>query len=510
MKKRLNSTFVFFILLLSWNSDIWAIENLPSSTLRGNLESMLEAFPGESDLFAIKRIADKNNSDIEVAFQNYIIAKKRVSIARAALNPVTTGQLLGISLGLNYLWAPLALEAVLSIPTKLYNISTNKYLAKAAFYNSHEAKLALNNELAHLYFDILTHEVILKTIDEEISVFLFHKDQIEKMPNSEKGMQNIQMSLIHLKMEKADIYNLYLEEIAALKTLLMMEPNEELKLSHSPVEIKKSFLEGLDVKKLQDFSVVNSYQYKVNLNLEHAAESNIKSTRWSILSFAGLNPSYRSRIRVSKMDANVAHDQKVSTGIKVRNGSLMVLNNFESSLNIFENYDLTYNESIIVMEDYYKQYTLGNATVDSVVETSISAIRDFRSKVVAQYAALASLDDLSKAVNFQFRYNREADRAQSQIEKAKLYDLSVEDFSVIRKSNSENSMVLAIDSDYNHLIEKVTYQFENNIYPTQTSDNDTKDFYSVFSKTDISENHFRGVARVYFYNGHECEVKFKL
>ena len=64
MKKRLNSTFVFFILLLSWNSDIWAIENLPSSTLRGNLESMLEAFPGESDLFAIKRIADKNNSEI--------------------------------------------------------------------------------------------------------------------------------------------------------------------------------------------------------------------------------------------------------------------------------------------------------------------------------------------------------------------------------------------------------------------------------------------------------------
>jgi hypothetical protein len=188
----------------------------------------------------------------------------------------------------------------------------------------------------------------------------------------------------------------------------------------------------------------------------------------------------------------------------------MNLNNLDSSLNISENYSSTYEDSIAVMEDYYNQYTLGNATIDTVSETSIAAIRDFRSKVVAQYAAMASLDDFAKASNFPFVYDGETDNAQKQIENANLYDLSEKDFRVVKRRNSDTTLILAINSSRNTLVEKVSYRFDNNIYPNQVSTKDTMDFYSIFSKTDISENHFSGVATIYFYNGHELEVKFSL
>ena len=498
------------IVALSWNTIVLADNESPISGLRSNLESSLVASDGRNSLEAMKSVANDRNTDIEIAFQNYLIAKKNVSIARAAFNPITSGQVLGIALGVTYLWAPIALEAVLSIPTKIFNVSSNKYMEKAALYNSYEAKLALTNELSHLYYDVLTHEVILKSIDQELAILMFQQSSLEKTPNSASRVNDLKTSIISLKMEKIDIYNLYVEELAALKTLLSMAPAVDLKLAQFDTKLKASFLDGLNLDKLENFALINSNEYKRAINIHHAADQNVKSVEWSILSFSGFNFSYKARVREAKVNADIAFDQEASTKLKVENSVLMSEKNLESALTISGNYNSIYNQSIGLSEDYYKLYSVGNATTDAAVETSISAIRDFRNKVVAHYAAWSAFDDFSKAANFNFVYKTSDDSAQKQIEMSPLYDISESDFTVVRAKDYSNSFTLAVESDRNTIVRKVVYVFNENAFPDQTSTKDTKNFRAMFTKGDASPEHFSGTARIVLNNGHELEIQFKL
>ena len=153
-----------------------ATEN-PLPNIKSNLENIFSTTVGSKSFQELKKNANDKNVDIDVAFDNYLIAKRNVAIARAQFNPITTGHLLGMSLGLTFLWAPIAIEGVLSIPTKIYDAAKNKHLERAALYNFYQAKNVLNNELAHLYYDILTHEALLKSIDQEIQVLTYQQEK---------------------------------------------------------------------------------------------------------------------------------------------------------------------------------------------------------------------------------------------------------------------------------------------------------------------------------------------
>jgi hypothetical protein len=494
---------------LSWNTLAFAgNEENPMAHLRANLDSTLTTVSG-SNLEDLKAVANDKNTDIEIAFQNYLIAKKRVSVARAAFNPVTTGNLLGLALGLNYLWVAVAVEAVTSIPTKMYNVSSNKYLAKAALYNSYEAKLALTNELSHLYYDILTHEVILKSIDQELAILLYHQGVLAGMKNVDEPTRINKANIVGLKIERLDIYNLYVEEVAALKTLLSMAPAAGLKLTQVKTEIDHAFLDDLKQDKLEELALVNSNTYKTAINIRHAAEANVKSVQWSILSFNGLNSSYKSRVKDAKLSAEGAASEQENSELQIRNKVLMSLNGLDSSLRVLDNYSSIYGQSIGLSEDFYNLYVNGSETEGAAFETSISAIRDFRNKVAAHYVALSSLDDLSKNANFSFELNSKRGSAQAQMEASPFYDLSESDFKVVRRKDSEKSFNLLIESDRNNIVKKVEYSFDNLAFPNQVSDRDTKDFYATFIKNDFSPLNYQGVARVELTNGHELEIKFK-
>lgn len=205
-----NLITLFVIGSLSFSSMTYAS---PLEGMRASLESSINATNDKMNVVQLKKLASERNTEIDVAFENYLIAKKRVAIARSAFNPLTTGHALGIALGLSYLWAPIAIEAVTSIPTKLYNVSSNKHLAKAALYNSYDARAAINNELAHLYYDVLTHEVLLKSIDKEIEVLMYQQDMLEKTASVARKatIDYNKAQILVLKMERVDIYNLLKE-----------------------------------------------------------------------------------------------------------------------------------------------------------------------------------------------------------------------------------------------------------------------------------------------------------
>lgn len=310
---------ISLVMILSLSKTAYAeIKANPMANLRANLETSLVSTDDEATLKEMKVVANERNVDIEVAFQNYIIAKERVSIARSAFNPLTTGHVLGLALGVNYLWTPLAIEAVLSIPTKFHNVKVNKFLSRAEFYNSQQAKLALNNEMSHLYYDILTHEVILKSIDQELALLNYHEAFLKSLKDVDSQIRDTKGRIIALQMERIDIYNLYVVELAAMRTLLSMEPSEELRLAQVAVQLKESFLEGLRTSDLEKASVANSYEYKKSINMRLAAESNIKAVKWSILSFSGMSRDYKSRVKSARVSAEVARFEQEGTELKAK------------------------------------------------------------------------------------------------------------------------------------------------------------------------------------------------
>ena len=502
-------SFVFLFLFFSFNASN-AVELSPLSHIDKDLSNLLSSSSSRKSFSEMRKIADDKNSDVSIAFENYIIAKRKVAIARLQFNPLTTGHFLGIALGLPYLWTPLAIEAVLSIPTKIYNVSKNNYLKKVAMYNLYDARSALNNELAHLYYDIITHEVILKSIDMETEILTYQLSKINDPKVSEIKIDRIKKWIISLGLERSDIYNLYVSELSALRTLITTTNENFFELQQFSKLLTKDFLKDLDQFKIQDFSLINSDKYKASINLELASKANIKQVDWSILSWSGLNFSYVKRIKTAKNEASVARLRKDSTKLEVKTRVLMELEKLDSSIDILTNYNSISNESIQIYSDTYKSFLLGQLNEDAVVDTSIAAIRDFRSKVVAHYSSWSALSDFSASANYDFvnRSIQSNDSAQSQLESIPDSIFNSFDFK-INKHFVEDSYVLYLTSKKISSVSKIDYYFDDQTVGLKSADDGTNNYAIAIPSSEISRV-FSGRAVVRLDNGDEYQIKFNL
>lgn len=478
----------------------------PLGTIKPNLESMLKSSAGRKNITEMKKVANERNTDVDVAFENYLIAKKNVSIARTQFNPITTGHLLGVAMGLTVFWAPIAIEAVLSVPTKIYNVSKNKYLAQVQYYNLQEAKAVLNNELAHLYYDILTHEVILKTIDQEIAILTYQEASWTERKFSPERIADLKKWILRLGMERVDIYNMYVSELAAIRTLISTTDGTKYELAQVSTLLDKSITANLDQDKLQDFSVLNSNKYKASINLHRASIANVKQVKWSVISFSGLNFSYKRRIQEAKNEEVVASLRKESTELEVRTNVLLQLNKLDSSLDILSNYNSISTESLQMYADTFESFQMGLISEDAAIETSLGAIRDFRSKVVAHYSSLSALDDFSTSANFDVKTATEKS-LQGQIEKDPHYQLEAADFKVVKKETVNGQVSIYLSSPKIGQVYNVDYIFNDSGMGNLFSDNGKKNYAVILAgnPTKIS-----GTAMVKLDNGHEFSVNFDL
>ncbi|MFA6237451.1 MAG: hypothetical protein WC635_09015 [Bacteriovorax sp.] len=374
----------------------------PLANLKQNLESMLETSAGRMPLKEIKVLANQKNTDIGVAFENYLIAKKKIWAARALFNPVTTGDLLGMSLGMTYLWGAIAAEAVLSIPTKIYNVKKSKYLSLVAMYNLYEARRLLNNELAHLYYDVLTHEVMLKTIDLEIQILIYQEEKWSGRLNSREKLEEVRKLILNLGLKRIDIYNLYAEELSAMRILLSTNESGLNELAQVPLTLDRSITTGIDRDSLQNFALANSDKYKGAINLELAAHSNLKKVQWSIISKEALSFTYRRRIKEARNEEQVASMRVEATRLEVKTNVILQLQKLGSSLELLDHFNSTSEDSLKYNLSVYEASKKGQQSVDDAIETSLEAVRDFRNKAVAHYQSWSSFDDFSTSANFDF------------------------------------------------------------------------------------------------------------
>lgn len=481
----------------------------PLPMVSPGLESMLQSSPARKNLLEMKAVANDRNTDIDEAMENYIIAKKNVSVARAQFNPITTGHLLGMAMGIPYLWAPLAVDAVLSIPTKIYNVSKNKSLARASEYNLYDARQQINNEVAHLYYDILTHEVILKTIDLESQILTYQEAKWIENKYSAARLAEQRKWILRLGMERVDIYKMYTAELAAIKTLISTTSPTAYELTQNPTELNDSIINGLELEKLQEFSLKNSNKYKSAIHLHHAAEANVKQVKWSVISFSGMSLSYRRKVKEAKNEENIAELRMQSVAQEVKTNVLLQVSKLDSNLEVFENYSSVADASLGIFEDTLQSYDLGQLNEDAVVETALGAIRDFRSKVVAHYVAWSSLDDFSTSANYDFVVNPKfEDKAvQSQVELDPLYRLEEDSFTVKMKEGENLSIYLS--SPKIGTVSSVDYTFNNELLGTKSSDNG-KTNYAVYVVGKTAPADLSGVANVTLDNGHEFKVNFSI
>lgn len=481
----------------------------PLPTVRPSLEAMLQANTSRKNLTEMKAVANDRNTDIDEAMENYIIAKKNVSVARAQFNPITTGHLLGMAMGLNYLWAPLAIDAVLSIPTKIYGVSKSKYLAKSAEYNLYSARQEINNELAHLYYDILTHEVILKTIDLEMQILTYQEAQWKEKKYSADRLADQRKWILRLGMERVDIYKMYLAELSAIRTLISTTNTTAYELSQVATELDSSITNGLELDKLQNFALRNSNKYKSSINLHHASEANVKQVKWSVITFSGMSLSYRKKVKEAKNEERIADLRMQSVEKEVKTNVLLQVSKLDSNIEIFNNYNYVSNNSLAVFEDTLQSYDMGQISEDSVIETALGAIRDYRSKVVAHYIAWSSLDDLSNSANYDFSVNPnfEDKSVQNQVELNPLYKLDEDSFSV--KMKQGENLTVYLSSPKIGTVSSVDYVFSDDLLGTKSSDNG-KSNYAVYIIGKNAPETISGVANVTLDNGHEFKVNFTL
>ena len=481
----------------------------PLPNVKTNLESLLKKVDGRKTFNEMKVIANDRNTDVDIAYENYIIAKKNVSIARAQFNPITTGHLLGIALGLNYFWAPLAIDAVLSIPTKIYNVSKNKYLAKSAYYNLGDARSALNNELAHLYYDILTHEVILKTIDEEMSLLSYQESQWLLKKYSPDRMKDIRKMILRLSMGRVDMYNMYTAELAAIRTLISTTDANKYELAQISLELNRSMIINLEEEKLQSFALINSDKYKSSINLHRASEQNIKQVQWSLITASGLNFSYKRRVKEARNEENIADLRMQTTALEVKTNVLLQLSKFGSSLDVFDNYNSLSKESFQMYVDTYEANMMGTIGEDETIQTALGAIHDFRSKVVAHYAAWSALSDFSTSANFDFQMNSDQSKSSlNQVELNPLYGLEENDYKVVKKDLHTNVVSVSLSSPKTGSVANVDYILDND-YGSRSSDNGKRNYSVLFTGENLPKI-ISGVAIVRLDNGHEFKLKFKL
>jgi len=376
---------------------------LPAS-IESELFSYLDSNGEALNVEGIKSLNKTRNKDIDNAYERYFVAKKNIAVARAAINPISTGLVLGVALGATYLWAPLAINAVLSLPTKFYNVRKNEALTNAEYWFHLEAKDLLANEVAKLYYDILTNEFILRSIDLEVSLY---NELIQSYIDSENTakLEELEGTILGLQLESLNIHDVVVKERAALNTMLSYGPEVELELGQNSHFLTEVADQSINSKELSDLAFENSKEYKAKYWMYHASIKNLKMVRWSLISINGLNFSYGQRVKIAKTEKKVSSEEMNLSRISSRKKAVDSLNQLKSSLKLQQINEMKTSESLNFTSGVRTNYENGQLTLADYIMTAVSSIRNFRNFVVTHYNTMGKIEDFNLAVGKKADYS---------------------------------------------------------------------------------------------------------
>jgi outer membrane protein TolC len=460
-------------------------------------ESVLNVEEDAYSLNEVKEMVAGDNVDVQLAYENLYQAQKRISLARAQYFPYGLGTV-AIFYYVGW-WNPIVLiELGTSLPSKFFAVQKEKNIRNAQYYNTLALRENVKNQIAHLYYNLVTEEAMIKLVEVELSLYekliISIKDKIALGLATENELKKAEMRLLNLRDEYLKFKSYVVEERSIMNVLLSKTPNEGKELKF---QADGKFLElenfNFDGSSLADAALSRAYEITAAQYMINAAVANRRSVKWSILSFSGLGFEYYGRVKVAGSEVNEAVLQKELVEANVYNQVHSKTTSFKSAVEFYESEKNILSATQGFMEAELTGFKAGEVDLERLVEAQLIYLRDFREALASHYLALTKLDDLKRVVlgSVDKTIHAENEFKVSQIRKRK-------------------KTTLYIDADLNfNDIQMVSYEFDGK-RNEEVDSFSSRSGFAITLRNSFLASKKNGVAKVFFENGQVVRIKFNL
>ncbi len=374
-------------------------EHLQIEKLAGQV---LESRPDAMTLAQIKEIVANEQADVRISYENLLQAQKKIAVARAAYFPYGLGTVALLS----YLnaWSPIILvELVTSLPSKWYNVQSEKNMRWAQSYSLKSLRENIKNQVAILYYQILKEEASLHLVNLEIllieKLLRTTEERIALGLAQQEELSSLELRLLDMRDISLKFSGYLAEEKSAFNQMIAKTSTEAASIKLQPVG---SFLTrdmvGMELDSMVETALNRSYEITAAQYMVNAAYKNQRSVGWSILSFSGIGFGYWSRVKVagSKIDQARLNRDLVTSNIE--NDVHVFASKYSRAFGHFEHDAEMFNDTALFTRGELARFKSGDSSLDRLIETEVLYLRDFNEMVVSHYDSLIALDNLERVV----------------------------------------------------------------------------------------------------------------
>lgn len=368
-------------------------------------EKAHEVLEPKEDALTLEDVQSKlvnEQLDIQISYEKLYQAQKKIGEARAQYFPYGAGTVAAMYL-LN-VWNPLLLvELITSIPSKIYNVKTEKNLAKAQKYNNKALEENIKNQVAHLYFNILKEESVLKLTKLELTLMetllKVYQERVDLGLSTEVDEQEIQLRILDLRDAYLKFHAYLLAEKAAFNVMIAKSP-EEAKVIE--LQTMSDFLEEDNyqrgIQEMIDMALEKSPELVAAEYLISAARNAKKSTKWSILSFNGIGFGYWGRVQVARSKVEDAKLNKELVKEHLTNQVYVADNALKRSLDFLNSEIAVFEETEFFTETELERFKARDISLDALIEAELFFLKDFKELIIAHYESYIKLNDLERVI----------------------------------------------------------------------------------------------------------------
>lgn len=361
---------------------------------------VLATKPNAITLEQVNKIVVDEQFDLQVSYERLLQAQKKIGLARAQYFPYGLGT--AIAMYFTPVLNPLILiELVTSLPSKIYNVQSEKNMSMAAQYSNEALKENIKNQIAYLYYNILKEESALKLAKMEITLletlFTATSDRVAVGLSTEQELRSIELRLLDLRDICLQFSGYLSAEKSAFNTMIGEMPSAGKLIELQTVE---SFLNpedfGLSSEIIKFNALDRSPEIVAADYIITAASKSRSSTAWSVLSFSGIGFGYWGRIQVAGSKIEDARLNRELVETTLSNQSYVLNNAFHRTLDHFVSEQGVFNDTNLYYASEFARFTANDIPLDRLVETGIIYLKDLRRLVAAHYEALKKLNDLER------------------------------------------------------------------------------------------------------------------
>lgn len=451
----------------------------------------------KANALTLKQVEDSvvnDQLDVQISYERLLQAQRKIGQARAQYFPYGLGTV--ATLYLLNIWNPILLvELVTSLPSKVYNVQSEKNMKMATLYSNEALEANIKNQIASLYYTILKEEGVLKVSKMQLelmeTLYTVTKEKVAVGLSTEQELRSLEMRLLDLRDICLKFAGYLSAEKAAFNLLVSQTPVEGSKVQLQPVS---KFLDsaefGIDAETLKLQALDRSPEIVAADYMVTAASKAKKSTAWSILSFNGIGFGYWGRIQVagSKIDQARVNRELVETTLA--NQTYVSNNTFHRFLETFDSEKAVFNDTALFYEAEFARFNAQDIALDRLLEAEILYLKDYAEMITAHYDSLIKLNDLERAVL------GSAKGAVTELEKISVVTAEL--------NNGKTSLSIKTDED----VKSVQYVFDNTGWYPMTITNAATGFGIVLKVSDVDV--FTGHVNVTMKNGKIITKKFKL